>query len=230
MQASLDSTISFWEANSLMKYDYIIVGGGIVGLSTAAELLERNSDLRVLVLERGLFPSGASTKNAGFACFGSVSELWQDLNLIGEKAMLALVEKRWKGLELLKDRLGKTKLDYLNHGGYELLRENELHYLDKVAQINTILNPVFGTNVYKNAAKKIDQFGFGKQAIKGIIENPFEAQIDTGEMMRSLIHFLPKDYLPQALYTQILDSRLSLQPHLLSSLLKQLHTHSNFSS
>ncbi|MEO1217195.1 MAG: FAD-binding oxidoreductase, partial [Bacteroidota bacterium] len=86
MQASLDSTISFWEATSLMKYDYIIVGGGIVGLSTAAELLERNSDLRVLVLERGLFPSGASTKNAGFACFGSVSELWQDLNLIGEKA------------------------------------------------------------------------------------------------------------------------------------------------
>jgi len=115
MQPGQDPSISFWESNSLMKYDYIIVGGGIVGLSTAAELLERDSSLKVLVLERGLFPSGASTKNAGFACFGSVSELWQDLNQIGEQAMLALVEKRWNGLGLLKQRLGEKKLGYLNH-------------------------------------------------------------------------------------------------------------------
>ena len=114
MRPSQDPSISFWESNSLMKYDYIIVGGGIVGLSTAAELVEKDSSLKVLVLERGLFPSGASTKNAGFACFGSVSELWQDLNQIGEQAMLALVEKRWKGLGLLKQRLGEKKLGYLS--------------------------------------------------------------------------------------------------------------------
>ena len=169
-----------------MKYDYIIVGGGIVGLSTAAELLERNADLRLLVLERGLFPSGASTKNAGFACFGSVSELWQDLELIGEKAMLALVEKRWKGLALLKERLSEKKLGYLNHGGYELLREEELKYLDQLGRINALLKPVFQAEVYKDAKDKIQDFGFSPGAVKGIIENPFEAQIDTGEMMRNL--------------------------------------------
>ncbi|MDW3648162.1 MAG: FAD-dependent oxidoreductase [Bacteroidia bacterium] len=186
MQPTQYPSISFWESNSLMKYDYIIVGGGIVGLSTAAELLEKDSDAKVLVLERGLFPSGASTKNAGFACFGSVSELWQDLNLIGEEGMLGLVEKRWKGLGLLKKRLGEKKLGYLNYGGYELLRGEELHYLDQLAKINKLLSPVFGTKVYKNAAERISQFAFSSDAVKGIIENPFEAQIDTGEMMRNL--------------------------------------------
>ncbi|MEM8891958.1 MAG: FAD-dependent oxidoreductase [Bacteroidota bacterium] len=190
MQLRQHPSISFWESNSLMNYDYIIVGGGIVGLSTAAELLERDSTLKVLVLERGLFPSGASTKNAGFACFGSVSELWQDLNQIGEEAMLALVEKRWKGLGLLKQRLGERKLGYLNHGGYELLREQELHYLDQLEQINALLHPVFGTEVYKNSEESIRQFGFGRESVKGIIENPFEAQIDTGEMMRNLTSYV----------------------------------------
>ena len=33
---------------------------------------------KVLILERGIFPNGASTKNAGFATFGSLSEIISD--------------------------------------------------------------------------------------------------------------------------------------------------------
>lgn len=35
-----------------MKYDIIVVGGGIVGLATALNLIKRNSKLRILVLEK----------------------------------------------------------------------------------------------------------------------------------------------------------------------------------
>ena len=64
-------SISFWEKESFTCNDVIVIGGGIIGLSVAISLLESNSKLSVLLLERGVFPSGASTKNAGFACFGS---------------------------------------------------------------------------------------------------------------------------------------------------------------
>jgi len=70
------------------------------------------------------------------------------------------------------------------------LREEELHYLDRLGQINALLKPVFGAEVYKNSAEAITQFGFGRKSVKGIIENPFEAQIDTGEMMRNLSSYV----------------------------------------
>ena len=40
--AHLYSPLSFWEHQSFLKYDYVIVGSGIVGLSTAAHLKEIN--------------------------------------------------------------------------------------------------------------------------------------------------------------------------------------------
>ena len=63
--------LSFWEKQSFLEYDYILIGSGLVGLSAASCIKEKHPDKSVLVLERGIFPSGASTKNAGFACFGA---------------------------------------------------------------------------------------------------------------------------------------------------------------
>lgn len=43
----------------------------IVGLSVAACVLEKHPKKRVILLERGVLPTGASTKNAGFIATGS---------------------------------------------------------------------------------------------------------------------------------------------------------------
>ena len=59
---------SYWEQQSFTSYDYVIIGSGIVGLSTAIELKEKFPGATVLILERGLLPTGASSRNAGFAC------------------------------------------------------------------------------------------------------------------------------------------------------------------
>ena len=78
--------LSYWEQQSFTAYDHIVVGAGIVGLSTAIELRGHYPSARILVLERGLLPSGASSRNAGFACMGSVTELLDDLELMSEGA------------------------------------------------------------------------------------------------------------------------------------------------
>jgi glycine/D-amino acid oxidase-like deaminating enzyme len=62
--------LSLWEKQSFLEYDVIVVGAGITGLSTAVSIKEKNPKISVLVVERGILPTGASTKNAGFACFG----------------------------------------------------------------------------------------------------------------------------------------------------------------
>ena len=83
--------LSFWEKNSFLNYDTIIIGGGINGLSAACAIKEKYPEQQVLILERGSWPLGASTRNAGFACFGSFSEIRDDINQNGLDKALQLI-------------------------------------------------------------------------------------------------------------------------------------------
>ncbi len=186
--------LSFWEKKSFLKYDYIIIGSGITGLSTAATLIEENAKRKILVLERGIFPTGASTKNAGFACFGSVSELLSDIGKIGEEKTQELVQLRWEGLNCLRQRLGNQKIDYKNYGGYELIFEKDADNMDKIPFINKLIKPIFKEAVFKLTPKsKIKKFAFNTGIISNpLIFNKFEGQIDTGLMMKNLLYHVQK--------------------------------------
>ena len=113
--------LSYWEIKSwFTNIDYTIVGSGIVGLSCALSLKERFPNANILILEKGTLPQGASTKNAGFACFGSLSEILDDLTAHSEEEVVEIVTKRFEGLQLLRNNLGDENINYLQYGGYEL--------------------------------------------------------------------------------------------------------------
>ncbi|HEY4616798.1 MAG TPA: FAD-dependent oxidoreductase [Flavobacterium sp.] len=180
--------LSYWELkNWFTNVDYTVVGSGIVGLHAALRLREKFPDSKILVLEKGMLPHGASTKNAGFACFGSISEIIDDLKSHSEEEVFSLVQKRWQGLQLLRKRLGDDRIDFKPYGGYELfLNEDDSCYnecVSKLPFINEILKPLFRTDVF---AKEIDRFGFNGVR-EHLVFNPFEAQIDTGNMMQALL-------------------------------------------
>jgi glycine/D-amino acid oxidase-like deaminating enzyme len=180
--------LSYWEIKNWFTYvDYTIVGSGIVGIHAALRLREMFPQSKILVLEKGALPQGASTKNAGFACFGSLSEIIDDLNSHTEQEVITLVQKRRDGLQLLRKRIGDAILDFKPYGGYELfLEEDENLYaacLQKLPFINDILRPQFKADVF---SKEMDRFNFA-----GIREytifNPFEAQVDMGNLMQALL-------------------------------------------
>jgi glycine/D-amino acid oxidase-like deaminating enzyme len=180
--------LSYWELkNWFSQVDYTIVGSGIVGLHTALRLREKYPTSKILIIEKGMLPQGASTKNAGFACFGSISEIIDDLKSHTEEEVIQLIQKRWTGLQLLRKRLGDTTIDFKPHGGYELfLKEDESSYSEcsnKLPFINEILRPLFKTEVF---TKEVDRFDF-EGIHEHLIFNPFEAQIDTGNMMQALL-------------------------------------------
>ena len=180
--------LSYWEIkNWFSNVDYTIVGSGIVGLHTAIRLRERFPKAKILILEKGILPQGASTKNAGFACFGSVSEIIDDLKSHTEEEVIQLIQKRFSGLQLLRKNLGDEAIDYKPFGGYELfLKEDEAFYNDcisKIPFINDIVRPLFKSEVY---SKTLDRFDF-KNTFEYLIFNEFEGQIDTGNMMQALL-------------------------------------------
>ena len=180
--------LSYWEIKNWFSHvDFTIVGSGIVGLHTAIRLRERFPEAKILILEKGVLPQGASTKNAGFACFGSVSEIISDLNSHTEEEVIQLIQKRYSGLQLLRKNLGDEAIDYKPFGGYEIfLKEDENFYNDcisKIPFINDIVRPLFKLEVY---SKVLDRFDF-KNTFEYLIFNEFEGQIDTGNMMQALL-------------------------------------------
>ena len=178
--------LSFWEKKSFIHYDYIIIGSGIVGLSTAASIKEKNTNASVLVLEKGILPTGASTKNAGFACFGSLTEILFDLEKTGEKETLQLIDQRFTGLEKLKSRLGDKNIDFQNNGGFELLNQENIDSKNEIDKVNSLIFPLFNTDIFKLQNHRISEFNFNTKNVLGLVENKLEGQIDTGKMMSTL--------------------------------------------
>lgn len=179
--------LSYWEQTSFTNYDYIIIGAGITGLSLGIELAENFPKAKIAILERGILPSGASTKNAGFACIGSLSEKVHDLHLMGESKFLELIQHRWEGLQILRQRLGDKAIDFQLHGGYELIMENQnQNFLKQLEKMNTLLEPMLGKEVFSVQNEKIKAFDFNANSVKQLVQNKVEGQLDSGKMMLAL--------------------------------------------
>ena len=180
--------LSYWEHQSFFgPADVAIIGAGLVGLTAALYLRQLRPAWRVVVLERGPLPSGASTKNAGFACFGSISELIEQ-DKRGD--LQAVVAARWAGLARLRELLGDAALDYQPVGGYELFRHAEAGLAaecrDKIDYFNALLAPVVGqARTFADASAETGRFGFG--GVGTLLRNEHEGCLDTGRMMRTLL-------------------------------------------
>jgi glycine/D-amino acid oxidase-like deaminating enzyme len=180
---------SFWEKSEFFdKIDTVVLGSGIVGLQAALNLKRLDPALNIAVFEGGALPSGASTKNAGFACFGSVSELLDDFTKVPRKEVFELVERRFDGLQRLRATLGDAAIEYEEWGGFELFtaQEDFNSCAALIPELNDELQRRLGIkNVYQIVDERIAEFGF--HGVRHLILNKAEGQINTGKMMRALV-------------------------------------------
>jgi len=182
-----DFNHSYWELKTYFQpYDLIVVGAGIVGLSTAIAYKTKHKKANVLVLERGVFPEGASTKNAGFACFGSAGELLDDLdNAENSTQVWETVKMRWDGLNILRKRLGDKSIDYKAWGGFELFSENQdwEAVCDGLESLNFEMKTVLGI---KTCYRPVNTPLHYTKGFKAALLNAHEGQLDSGKMMQAL--------------------------------------------
>ena len=187
----MGQSFSYWEHSSFLSgFDVLIIGSGIVGLSAALRLKKQSPAMRIGILESGFLPSGASTKNAGFACFGSVSEALNEIKSGSEENFLQMVEMRWKGLSKLRKNLSDASIEFEHSGGYEIFKDSEETFaaecIEQIDYLNKLIKPIIGKHdIYSVANAKIADNGFYR--VKYLIENKYEGQLNTGKMMSSLI-------------------------------------------
>lgn len=176
----MNMSYSFWENDSFIKeYDLVVVGAGITGCSAVLSVLEKYPDWKVLLLERGFYPSGASSRNAGFSCFGSVSELLDDLKHTPAEKVKELVSRRYRGLQLLRNTVPEQEIDYEFCGGFELFRDASEYEkcTDALEMFNEWLFDISGE---KQVYKAVEKNGYK------VIHNRLEGYLHSGKLVRWL--------------------------------------------
>jgi gamma-glutamylputrescine oxidase len=182
---------SVWENETFFAHkDVIIVGSGLVGLWSAYYMKKFSPGARVLIVERGIIPTGASTRNAGFACIGSATELLANARENGEQSMLEIVGMRYEGLSRIQKVFSKKEIEYERYGGYELITDAQYNKLKQLKNDLGWLNIVLRKTIkdektFRIADKKIKDFGF-KQT-NHLIESKSEAQLHSGKLLVSLL-------------------------------------------
>jgi gamma-glutamylputrescine oxidase len=176
---------SIWELDTFYrKRDIIIIGAGFSGLWTAISIKEKYPEKSVLIIERNAIPLGASTRNAGFACFGSLTEVIADSQKMGWEKTLELVKMRFDGLQKIRHYFKNDEIDFELNGGFEIVNNDEpLLHIDAV---NEKLKPITGLDkTYALKQDKIQEFGLGKSSF--LIENPCEGSLHSGKLLHKLL-------------------------------------------
>ncbi len=210
------SPLSVWEKESFFApADIVIAGSGLVGLWSAYYLKKSAPHLSITIVERGIIPTGASTRNAGFACFGSLTELVADAQKMGEDHMLELVEMRYKGLKRIARLFSEKDTGFERYGGYELIADNHasvdpstFSYPETLSQagqpartidVNELRSNIDWLNrklkkivkqqkTFHLQNEKIEEFGFS--GIQHLIANKAEAQLHSGKLCQSLLRLV----------------------------------------
>jgi gamma-glutamylputrescine oxidase len=183
--------ISIWEKETFYApYDIVIVGSGFVGLWSGFQLKKKNPKLKIAIVDRGIIPTGASTRNAGFACFGSLSEVVYDAQTMGNDKMLHLVEMRYKGLERIQKYFDDNLIDFDMCGGYELFDSSDKVSSGQLQQnidyINSLFKSITGKKkTYKLVDGNISAFGFANT--KHLVKNNLEGYLHSGKLIQALL-------------------------------------------
>lgn len=176
---------SIWELETFYrKRNIVIIGAGFTGLWAAISIKEKYPEKSVLIIERNIVPLGASTRNAGFACFGSLTEIIADAQKMGWEKTLDLVRMRFEGLRKIRQYFKNNEIDFELNGGYEILNNEEplLH----MESVNEKLKPITGlAQTYSLRQEKIKEFGLGRSSF--LIENPCEGSLHSGKLLQKLL-------------------------------------------
>jgi glycine/D-amino acid oxidase-like deaminating enzyme len=182
----MNRNLSYWESSILLKpFDFIVLGAGLTGKQVALKIKKKVPSARVAVVDRSTFSYGASTRNAGFACFGSISEFIMDANDYGEPLLLDLINKRYKGIHQLISEFGAEQIGFQASGGYEMFENND-EFESVISQLNHYndkLESVLGINQTFNV---VENDSMRKSYYSKSIYNAHEGKLNSGMLNETI--------------------------------------------
>lgn len=179
----MNERISYWDVNRVQQADTVLIGAGYTGLRTARLVKEKHAEWDMVVLDRLPVGAAASTRNAGFGCFGSPSEILADLKVLGPNRTRQLLERRIRGIEALKLEMLEVKLELGEFGGYEVFYpetpEFQEYIMNNLYVVNDLLD---GLLTRENQYKSIDISGYGMAFSREALFTNAEFQLNPADL------------------------------------------------
>lgn len=183
--------LSFWEKDVfLKKYDVIIIGAGFSGLWLAYFLKKYQPKIEIAMLEAGILPMGASTKNAGFSCFGSPTELLENIEVMGFDQAMFWAEKRYEGIKMIGQYFG-SEIEYDACGGTELFSDKAIfeETKEQLNVLNQSIKSIVGNDNHFFIDEDIIQ-NAGFSGFQYAIKNTVEGSIHSGKLINTMTEAL----------------------------------------
>ena len=180
---------SIWEDESFFApHDFIIAGAGLTGLWCALELKTKYPEAKISILEKEWIPTGASTRNAGFACFGSPSEMIHDAQIMGAEKMWEVVEMRYRGIQKIRQYFSDNEINFDACGGYECYTNNtfDIPKLENNLEwLNQGLQKITGkAKTFTFCNEKLNEFGLSD--FDAMVQNEMEGGLHPGKLVQAL--------------------------------------------
>jgi gamma-glutamylputrescine oxidase len=174
---------SYWEYDRWFKnIDLLVVGAGITGCLTAYFWKKKFPNDNVLVVDKTPLPRGATLRNAGFLCFGSMSEYLDDTKNHSRDYASQLMLDRFEGIQILQEVFKGRDIGLKMDGGFEIFAENEATiYQECIDEINEANKLFSGQNPFKVLVEHVAKTGLSKEL--QVIENKLEANIHSGKLV-----------------------------------------------
>ena len=156
-----------------------------MGLWTAFELKQQKPSLDILIIDKHHIPQGASTRNAGFACFGSPSELIHDAGKMSDDSIWDVVEMRYRGIQKIRQYFKDDMIGYEPSGGYEVFNSTNNFLPDvkeKLPWLNDKMKTITGVSEsFSWVNEKLSLFGLS--GFESMIENRLEGALHSGKLV-----------------------------------------------
>lgn len=174
-------------------FDIIIVGSGIMGLSTGISLLEKSPNLKIIILERGVLPTGATTKNAGFGIPLAYREFVDNVKGKGVKKSIENARCHHQGMQKLLARIENDPEIIQKVGCFDGLLESEIPLLKELDSVNQAMFEIFGKkNYFELQNDKFETYGFNPDLIKALVYQPDVYNIHSGKLTFKLVSIFQK--------------------------------------
>ncbi|KYG65395.1 oxidoreductase [Bdellovibrio bacteriovorus] len=191
-------SISYWldsatsSSPSAKVYDFVIVGAGIAGLSTAYWLQKENPTARIAIIEKHRLGFGASGRNAGFVTCGSTEHFIK----LNEQFGLQKATEIWKFSEdnrkLLLEHIIEDKADELDfrHTGSCTVAPSSEHWLKY--RMTAKLMQSAGIDVHEIGPTDLEK-DFGVTGFEGGIQYTGDGYIHPVKLLQRLRNKIKAD-------------------------------------
>ena len=106
---SLEPRKPFPQLTKTEKSDWVVIGGGLTGLSFARRIAEAKPDARIIVLDAQAIGEGASSRNAGFAIANSTSGEAFNPDKLGEYKRINRINRM--GIDILRETIKENDIE-----------------------------------------------------------------------------------------------------------------------